>query len=188
MSQPFDPREPVGPGDGHPGDLLSAHLDGELPPEAEDRVDEHLEGCGACRAELDDLAAARRTLRSLPPVPAPAGLVGGIVRARQRASRRGVALALVAASLAVVVGLAATPAPGGDTDHDRPQLALTSEGRRFDAGTTVDRTAPANGTVSGLQRARDRDEPLRDEDESMLDRLGDRVGDAVSGLLHAVGG
>jgi hypothetical protein len=177
-------------GEGHPGDLLSAHLDGELPPEVEARVDAHLEACADCRAEFDDLDAARSTLRSLPTVPAPAGLVTGIVRARQRASRRGVALALVAASLAVVVGLAATPAPGHGDDPDRPELALTSEGRRFDAGldTTVDRTAPSGGTVSGLQRPRSGDDEPRDEDESLLDRLGDRVGAAVSGLLHAVGG
>ena len=183
-----DPLEPTGPGGEHPGDLLSAHLDGELTPDEAARVEHHVASCADCRTELEELAGARCVLRSLPPVAAPTGLVTGIVRARQRASRRGVALALVAASLAVVVGLAATPVPGGERGPDRPDMALTSEGRRFDAGlgTTIDRTSPGGGTPAGLQRPRPAD---RDDDrESLLDRLGDRVGDAVSGLLHAVGG
>lgn len=50
----------------HLGELLSAHLDGELSMDEARLVAGHLEVCGACRAEFDDLATARAAVRSLP--------------------------------------------------------------------------------------------------------------------------
>ena len=67
---------------GHPGDLLSAHLDDELPPSVAAEVEAHIASCAACRAELDELDGARTTLRSLPRLEAPAGFTRDIVRTR----------------------------------------------------------------------------------------------------------
>ncbi|HEX8803354.1 MAG TPA: zf-HC2 domain-containing protein, partial [Acidimicrobiales bacterium] len=58
----------------HPGDLLSARLDGELAPDAEAAVDEHVAACAACRRDLDALARTRTLLRGLPQVEAPPDL------------------------------------------------------------------------------------------------------------------
>ena len=47
-----------------------AHLYGELAPEQERALVDHLEGCAACRQTMDDLSASRQLLREYaPPVP-----------------------------------------------------------------------------------------------------------------------
>lgn len=59
-------------------DLLSAYLDGELTAEEARAVEEHVEVCPPCRAELDGLAGVVGTLRRLErqaPPPVLAGLV-----------------------------------------------------------------------------------------------------------------
>jgi predicted anti-sigma-YlaC factor YlaD len=179
----------------HPGDLLSAYLDGELSgPEAR-RVEAHLVGCGACNAELDDLGQARRMLRDLPPVPAPAGFTRGLVERRRRAARRGTGLALVAASIAVVAGLVLA-----DPHEDRPSgsqpMTLSGDASRLDTtpgpfssrpggptgpiasttsttlGTTT--TAPENGTGP-----EERSDPVT---------FGDRIEDVAANLLELIGG
>jgi len=43
---------------------ISAFHDGELPPEAEHEVREHLAGCESCRLELERLAALSEVIRS----------------------------------------------------------------------------------------------------------------------------
>lgn len=50
----------------HLGDLLSAHLDGELDATERDRVDAHLAACGLCAAEREAIAAVRDRVRALP--------------------------------------------------------------------------------------------------------------------------
>ena len=50
----------------HLGELLSAHLDGELLDHERARVGGHLQECERCRAELAELASARSLVRSLP--------------------------------------------------------------------------------------------------------------------------
>lgn len=75
---------------GHPGDLLSAWLDGELTPAEAAAVAVHLEGCPACAAERDEVATARSAVRSLPTITAPPGVlrplpalhVGDLISAR----------------------------------------------------------------------------------------------------------
>ena len=64
-----------GPGVAHPGDLLSALLDGELAPAEAAAVVAHLDGCPACAAERDEVAAARAALRALPALEAPPGVL-----------------------------------------------------------------------------------------------------------------
>jgi anti-sigma factor RsiW len=99
---------------GHPDDELSALLDGELDADAEAAVRRHLDRCEACRRELDDVAAVRGALRAMPTVAAPEGFIGQLVDRRHRADRdrRGVAIVLLAAVVALVIGLVAADARG----------------------------------------------------------------------------
>ncbi len=56
----------------HPGDLLSALLDGELEASERDLVKEHLSVCSPCASELDEIRASRRAVRLLPGIEPPA--------------------------------------------------------------------------------------------------------------------
>ncbi|MBU1494140.1 MAG: zf-HC2 domain-containing protein [Actinobacteria bacterium] len=101
----------------HPGDLLSALLDGELTPEEIGAVSEHLDMCAACRAELEATAAARTALRSLPVLDPPPGLLPGTAPVPRRRMLRPVwgwvaaGAAALALSMGLVLGTAAGPAP-----------------------------------------------------------------------------
>lgn len=59
----------------HPGDLLSAWLDGELDPADAAAIAAHLEGCPACAAERAEVDAARGAVRGLGLVNPPAGVL-----------------------------------------------------------------------------------------------------------------
>jgi len=50
----------------HLGDTLSAFLDDELAPAARREAEGHLAACAQCRAELEEVAAARRAIRIMP--------------------------------------------------------------------------------------------------------------------------
>jgi anti-sigma factor RsiW len=145
---------PAGPGDDHPGDLLSALLDDELAPEAAAAVEAHLDGCPACRAERDERAEARQLLRSLPPVAPPGDFVRRVVERRRRHDRRARGLALAAAAVAVLAGWAMAE-PAGDVASGPKVPALTSKSPQLDTSVEVgprptpsgpgDRPAPADG-------------------------------------------
>ena len=60
---------------GHPGDLLSAWLDGELEPPEAATVASHVEVCSACAAERDEVEAGRTAVRGLPSLEAPPGVL-----------------------------------------------------------------------------------------------------------------
>lgn len=83
----------------HPGELLSAWLDGEVTPDESDLVRLHLGTCDDCRREIGDLVAARRAVRSLPMLESSAFVVpprSGAAPSRWRA------VAAVAATVAVL--------------------------------------------------------------------------------------
>ena len=65
----------MSPSTGHPGDLLSAWLDGELTPGEARDVAAHVDGCSACGAERDQVEASRAAVRGLPSLAAPAGVL-----------------------------------------------------------------------------------------------------------------
>jgi anti-sigma factor RsiW len=184
----------------HPGDLLSAHLDGELPPDVAADVEWHVSTCSRCRADLDELAGARTLLRQLPAGSASPGFGDALVRRRQQASRRGVALALVAASVAMVAGLFVAD-PVTPSSDDSPALSLTSDAPRFDAGMTATTRPALTTTVPGASPgptvaavpAPGRVPPagagaVEPDPSPQPPSLVDRVGDAVTGLLDAIGG
>jgi hypothetical protein len=64
-------------------EALSGYLEGDLDPRTAGEVRSHLEGCPACRSELELLRLTVGALRSLPDLPPPAGILAG-VRARLR--------------------------------------------------------------------------------------------------------
>ena len=98
----------------HPGELLSALLDGELSDEEKTRVADHLATCPACGDELQGLHTARAAVRSLPLLELPSAL-------RRVAPEREVVhltrrppvwvAATAAAILALFVGVATILAP-----------------------------------------------------------------------------
>jgi anti-sigma factor RsiW len=59
----------------HPGDVLSAYVDGALTEDQAAAVAAHLDRCPACAAERDEVADARRILRSLPLIEPPPGVL-----------------------------------------------------------------------------------------------------------------
>lgn len=114
----------------HPGRIprqLSAYLDGELAPAEMTEVGDHLAGCAACQASLEDLRAAKRLLGALPAPDLPQGFADAVwARAGRRSYRRSgrpwvwwprPAVALAAVALALV--LVAVPVVRGHRDRLR---------------------------------------------------------------------
>jgi Putative zinc-finger len=117
----------------HGGTDLGAYVLGALEPDDRRRVDAHLGGCAACRAELAEFQALPRLLAQLdeddisgpPPVPPPDlyDRVRAAVDEESRPARplrrrlllAAAALALVVAAAAVWVVLATRPADGPAT-------------------------------------------------------------------------
>jgi hypothetical protein len=97
---------------GHPGERLSALLDGELSAVERAAVEAHLRECAACARELEELAAVDAFAREVP-VEAPARYfdqLPGRVRARVRRPARIPRMAVwAAAAAAAVMAVVVTP-------------------------------------------------------------------------------
>ena len=101
----------------HLGDLLSAYLDGETTRAEAETVVSHLETCERCRLEMEDVHAARSSLRALPILELPSSVldavdghrVAEVVPLRRRPVR--MAAAAAAAVVVLFVGLATLFAP-----------------------------------------------------------------------------
>lgn len=107
----------------HRPEHLSAMLDGELSEAEAAWVAEHLDVCGVCRSELDDLASARAAVRGLPLLDLPEGIAPPDDRVGSPWPRRAaVALTSVAAAAVISIG------------------ALGMFGLVTDTGTSVDVT------------------------------------------------
>ncbi len=164
---------------GHPGELLSAFLDGELSAADQAAVEDHLRECAACAHELEELAAVDAFAREIP-VPAPAGYfeeLPGRVRARVRRPARVPRLAVwAAAAAAAVMAVTVTPlliqrersvtAPAAQSapyvpaaGAAPPSTVPPAEAGFADAGATRDRvlaTPPAKREAQGRLLERDR--------------------------------
>ena len=128
----------AGPGpDGHPGEVLSAHVDGELDPATEAWVVEHLDRCAACRQATEELVQARSLLRGLPSVDATPVIEGFLARHR-RIVRLGAGFVVAAGLVLAAVG--STTA----TEHRLlvPDLAALTTGH-------VEQT---HGEMDGMER------------------------------------
>ena len=99
----------------HLGELLSAHLDGELLDHERARVGGHLQECDRCRAELAELASARALVRSLPILEMPVAVREAVGMAPDPSPLRrhpGMWVGAAAAAAALVfVGAAIVTAP-----------------------------------------------------------------------------
>lgn len=118
----------------HPGDRLSAYLDGELSPEEGGRVREHLRGCQACREELAAVQEARGMLRSLPLLTPPPLIIENRGSPRRPGRLKTALTAAAAVVLLAAVGLVARPAP---EDAAGP-LDLDTVGHRHVARSILD--------------------------------------------------
>ena len=114
----------------HAGDLVSAHLDGELDPETAAWVEAHLAGCEPCRAAADDARSARDWLRSMPSVDGTTVIAGFLSRHRA-AIRTGTAFVGAAA---VAIGV----------------IALSSAALRPEVAPRVDALARVHAHVSAV--------------------------------------
>jgi anti-sigma factor RsiW len=132
---------------GHLGDGLSAYLDDELAPAARHETEAHLAACPACRAELDEVAAARRAIRIMPVHATPRPLVGAdpaggsrpATRLRPAPSRRRAAWA-VAAAVAAAVALLLPRDP--EVAPSLPSLADSHAARASITGDPLTQLAP----------------------------------------------
>lgn len=106
--------------DSHPGEQLSAYLDGQLETTEHEFVISHIEFCTECRLELHELDAARTAVRSLPGLEPPEFLA--VYRERiekERWTRRRVVTAgvgIAAAAALVVAAFGPSTDPGGNLD------------------------------------------------------------------------
>jgi hypothetical protein len=80
---------------------LSAYLHGELPPELNARVADHLRECGRCRADYDEVGFGARMASLLTPSAAPESMWTDIHRRRASAYRLPTMAAAVAALLVI---------------------------------------------------------------------------------------
>ncbi len=70
-------------------ELLEAHLDGDLEAPERQRVERHLEGCTACRRQLELAGVVRDELRALPSFDTPPAVIESVLetaRAEERAA------------------------------------------------------------------------------------------------------
>ena len=106
--------------DTHPGEQLSAYLDGQLTTSEHDYVISHLDWCTDCRLELHELDAARTAVRSLPGLEAPEFLsvqrerIGQERWTRRRVVAAGIGIAAAATLFFATFGPSSGPA--GDLD------------------------------------------------------------------------
>lgn len=128
-----------------PDERVSAYLDGELDAAERQAIERYVETLPEWRAELDEVAWARDTLRSLPVHEAPPGfweaaLAPELAEARTRRQRRGRRLrvaglgAAAAAVAAVVTAALVVPSP----DRVKPKVATVSDSHAVRASTTGD--------------------------------------------------
>jgi hypothetical protein len=132
----------------HLGEMLSAHLDGELTEEEVAYVEAHLESCADCRAELDATSSVRTAVREAPAVDPPFGFYERTLRTGARPAggahrwRAAAAVVGVAAAWIVVLGLISDPRGAREAPPvDDVRAALSTP------------AGPAAGSASGTELA-----------------------------------
>ena len=139
----------------HPHPDLAGYVLGALDPGETAAFEQHLAGCDACRAEVDDLQGLPELMdRAAPPIEVPPGLRERTFAAVEQAAgarRRAPLLRLVAVAAALVVALlggVVVSQLGGGGRGEVIELALaaqpgrtgraTAELRRVDDGVAID--------------------------------------------------
>jgi len=140
----------------HPHPDLAGYVLGALDPGETAAFEQHLAGCDACRAEVDDLQGLPELMdRAAPPIEVPPGLrertFAAVERAAAGSRRRGPLLRLAAVAAALVVALlggVVVSQSGGGGRGEVIELVLaaqqgrtgraTVELRRVDDGVAID--------------------------------------------------
>ena len=144
----------------HQPELLSAMLDGEVSEAEAAWVASHLEGCGQCRSELEDLASARAAVRGLPMLDLPDDVVPVQPRVTRLWPRRAAVAAMAAAAAAVVaigalgmIGMASDSPTAVDVGEAEAILAATRSLGVADDGSEAAHyvTSGANSHFSARQ-------------------------------------
>jgi anti-sigma factor RsiW len=118
---------------GHPDELISAYLDGELHGTELHGLLRHLGGCGRCASELDHVQVVRAAVRSLPVLEVPDGLVSALdAEVIPFRKRRGLLAGAAAAAVAIVITLASLASDG------RPMVSVEDLNSRLAARVSLD--------------------------------------------------
>lgn len=130
----------------HAGEQISAYLDGELGRSEIEELLDHLDTCGRCAAELEDMQKVRAAVRSLPLLELPAGLIpeaeAEVVTLRRN---RGFLVGAAAAILALVIAIAALVTPSAGS------VSLEELNSRYGARASLDPAfGPAKVVVPDL--------------------------------------
>jgi anti-sigma factor RsiW len=130
----------------HPGDMISAYLDGELNRSEIEHLKTHLDSCGKCSAEMQEMQMVRSAVRSLPMLELPPGLVpeadAEVIPLRRN---KGFWVGAAAAAVALVIAIAALVTPSS------PSIALDELNSRYGARASLDPAfGPAKVVVPDL--------------------------------------
>jgi anti-sigma factor RsiW len=130
----------------HPGELIGAYLDGELARHEIDQLLAHLDGCGRCASELQQVQLVRSAVRSLPLLELPAGLIPEADAELVPLHRnRGFLVGVAAAVVALVIAIAALVTPSAAT------VSLEELNSRYGARASLDPAfGPAKVVVPDL--------------------------------------
>jgi anti-sigma factor RsiW len=123
----------------HPGNLLHAYLDNELDAPRALSIHEHLEGCGACRAELTAAQAVREAVKRHAADEPSAALIRSLRPTKPRARL----YALVATTAAAVLLAFAATLPR----NDLPEQLASAHARALMSARLVDVPSSDRHTV-----------------------------------------
>ena len=113
----------------HLGEVVSAYLDGELPPLERRRAESHLAGCDLCRDELTDMMFVRARLRAIPMLELPSELTGRSPAPAPIHRRARVLVGAAAAVVTMVLALAAMASPTDVVALSGNEFSLTYRAR-----------------------------------------------------------
>jgi Putative zinc-finger len=139
--------------EGHAEDALSALVDGELDPEEEAAVRDHVAGCATCAAELDGIRRSRRVVRLLPAVHVPEDVTARLLALDDGSGRRAVVSVVgqrrrLAAVVAVAASIAALALVGGPADGDASVAASLTGAVRAHVANQAGVLAPSVATTA----------------------------------------
>lgn len=194
-----------------PAEVLSEHLDGDLPPERRLAVERHLEGCARCRDELHLLQRLlgdlRRLPRGVPPardlraeirarleVPAPDSLPlrsdrGGASRAGTLAAIWSLRFPLAAAAVVLIVATAVVTRALSPRDPTPPTASTQVQADPVPATLVEFRQAESRyvDAIAGLQAAVERDRAsLSPETVRILERNLEVIDQAIREAREAL--
>jgi anti-sigma factor RsiW len=133
----------------HLGEVVSAYLDGELPPLERRRAEAHLAGCDVCRDELSDMMFVRARLRALPMLETPSKPAVVDRPDNPIFRRHRVLVGAAAAAVAMVLALAAGTAPTDVVDLSGQEFIISYRARASLDQNQTGRLVPLENLLLG---------------------------------------